>query len=690
MPVHARRLGRGIAAGAIALAVAMAGAAPAQPAASNSLAVPGTVQDPVATSGEVTGPAAAPSTSAKAGEVLLTWDDTVNATNRGRLRARYQVALDRRLPLASVDVLKLAPGVSVETAVADLAKRPGVAAVQPNFTYSRQTDPEFTKLWGLRNSGQYVGANTQASGTSNIDVDAPEAWSKSTGSPALTVAVIDTGVQINHPDLAPNVWTNPNEVAGNGLDDDGNGYKDDVHGWDFVNNNGSVYDGENCGSFNNDDHGTHVAGTIAGADNGVGIVGVAPSVRIMPLKIIPCDDGDTADIIDALAYAKAKGARIANMSLGGPGKDTALKTAIDASGLLVVAAAGNGRFGYNPYLRLPSRCFNDGGDPVSECPMYPAAFSSANIISVAAVTNRGALAPFSSYGKTGPGGTTASGVDLAAPGQDILSSVPIGNGASSTYGVAYFSGTSMAAPHVSGIAALLLSTEPGLTVAQVKARILERGKALAALGSGRTSTGRLAHAAGTLGLTRIAASYSKAPVTYGYGSMAMGTLAAGAALPGRPLELLRYSAVQGGWVRQCLVLTSSDGVASCYVKPTAHTTYQWHFAGGSGLGGSWSGLADLLVAARVGVRVSDTTPKVGQKVTLTASVAPDHPGRTVYLERLIGSTWSKEATATLWSSSTRTFSTTPTSAGWTRWRVRFAGDADHLSGASGTVTLKAR
>jgi subtilisin family serine protease len=583
--------------------------------------------------------------------------------------------------------------------VSDLAADPRVASVQPNYTYARQSsDPDFNSLWGLRNTGQFIGANTQANGISDLDIDAPEAWGRTTGDEALKVAVIDTGVQIKHPDLAPNVWTNPGESgldsssrdkATNRIDDDGNGLIDDVRGWDFVNDDNSVYDGEDCGGFNNDDHGTHVSGTIAGANNSIGIVGVAPNVSIIPLKIIPCTNGETSDVINALAYAKDKGARIANMSLGGPGFDPALKSAIDSSGLLVVAAAGNGDFGtFNFGFGLPSRCFSGDGDPVSQCPMYPAAFPSSNIISVAAVTNRGVLASFSAYGSTGPGGTTATGVDIAAPGQDVLSSVPFGYGASARYGVAYFSGTSMAAPHVSGIAALLMSAEPSLTGSEVKARILARGKALSALGSGRTVTGRLAHAAGTLGMTRIQTTYSSTLITYGSATTVRGRLTAGATVAGRPMELRRYVPATRTWVTQCRVTTASDGVAACSVKPSAKTVYEWRFPGSTGLFGSWSGRSTVQVRARVGLKVSDATPRRGQLTVFTASVAPNHAGRSVDLQRLTGSGWRTVRSAQLFSTSVRTFSITPTQRGTTTWRVSFRGDADHAAGASPAVSIK--
>jgi hypothetical protein len=233
-----------------------------------------------------------------------------------------------------------------------------------------------------------------------------------------------------------------------------------------------------------------------------------------------------------------------------------------------------------------------------------------------------------------------------------------------------------------------MSAEPTRSVAEVKARILARGKALTALSSGRTVTGRMAHAGGTLGLTKIKTTYTSSPSTYGYGSTVRGQLTAGATIAGRTVELRRYSPTSASWVTQCTTTTASDGVASCYVKPTVNTTYEWRFAGSTGFEGSWSGRSTLQVRARVGIKVSDSTPRRGQLTVFTATVAPNHSGRNVELQRLTGSGWSTVRTAPLFSTSTRTFSITPAQAGTTTWRVRFGGDADHAAGASAAVSIK--
>lgn len=678
-------LRRPLVVGVLALAVVASGAVPAMaavPSAGSTDVVRKDTSAPPAPALDDGGPIVE-------GEVLVTWRKGLNAASRQWLRDRYSLDLQRRLNSTGVEQVSLGQDEPVDLAVARLAVDDRVIAVQPNYRYSRQTgDTYYDELWGLNNTGQAL-PTTTVKGISNVDLDAPQAWALTKGSPSVVVAVIDTGVQIAHPDLAPNVWTNPVEIPSNGVDDDNDGYVDDVNGWDFYNNNASVYDGENCGGFNNDDHGTHVAGTIAGAENDLGIVGVAPGVRIMPLKIIGCDGGSTADVISALEYASDHGAKIANMSLGGPLYDGALKSAIDASGLLVVAAAGNGDFGaYSPAYGLPYACFSTGGDPVSQCPMYPAAFSSSNLLSVAAITNRGQLANFSAYGATGPNGSSSTGVDLGAPGDDVISSVPIGYGAGSTYGVGFLSGTSMAAPHVSGVAALALSRDASLSTSQLKQRVLDRGRAMSKLTNGVTNSGRMASAGGAVGVTSLAASFSASPGTYGYGTLAKGTLTAGSGLSGRALELLRYVPSSNSWVSQCTATTTSSGTASCFVKPTRATTYEWRFAGGTGLTQSWSGQKRFTVKAKVGISVTDATPKRRQTVKFTAYVYPNRAYKQVTLQRLSGSTWKTVRTANLWSTGKRTFAVTPTQAGTTKWRMRYGGDSDYLANSSRVLSLK--
>ncbi|MGE5690781.1 MAG: S8 family serine peptidase [Pseudomonadota bacterium] len=332
-----------------------------------------------------------------------------------------------------------------------LERDPSVRYVEENRRVSLDAvpnDPQFGSLWGLHNTGQAVG---YFPGTPDADIDAPEAWDVSTGA-GVTVAVVDTGVDLSHPDLAANAWTNQREVPGNRVDDDGNGYVDDVHGWDFYEDDATPQDGHG--------HGTHVAGTVAAvADNGVGVAGVAPRARLMALRMMGPDGvGSTADAVEALLYAAANGAVVANASFGDTEDSQALRDAVavaDADGMLVVAAAGN-----------------DGSDNDVD-PRYPAAIDAPNLVAVAATDNGDDLAWFSNVG--------AASVDLGAPGASILSTWPGGR-------YQWLDGTSMAAPHVSGAAALAKAAFPAATAVGLKALLLRTVDPLTSL-AGQTATG---------------------------------------------------------------------------------------------------------------------------------------------------------------------------------------------------------
>jgi len=286
-------------------------------------------------------------------------------------------------------------------------------------------------------------------------------WQFTTGNPNIVVAVIDTGVRYRHPDLAANIWINPNEIPGNGLDDDGNGYVDDVRGWDFADNDADPNDGD-AGS-----HDTHVAGIIgAGGNNATGVAGVAWNIRIMPLKVMP-DGGDSLpsiDIINAAVYALENGARVVNCSFGGSAY-SAIEylafTYLRNAGILAVCAAGNG--------------VDNDGNPVNTdlISHYPSGYGLENILSVAAGNQSDGLAWFSNFG--------AVSVDLMAPGVSILSTV-------NNSGYGYKSGTSMSAPFVAGAAGLILSRQPGWFYAELKAAILNTATSLPVL-SGKTVSG---------------------------------------------------------------------------------------------------------------------------------------------------------------------------------------------------------
>jgi subtilisin family serine protease len=320
-----------------------------------------------------------------------------NAGSSSRAEARRAAGLEKKKDLnlidAEVDKVK---GQSVERAIEALKRRSDVEYVEKdylNYPSGYADEPQFSQLWGLNNTGQTINGWP---GTSDMDINGKEASTVTQGDQNLLVAVIDTGVDFTHPDLKDRAWKNPSESGSgketNGVDDDANGKVDDVNGWDFYYEDKTVHDpGE-------DAHGTHVSGTLAASVNGKGIVGVAPNIQVMSLKFLGPNGGYTSDAIDALGYAKSKGAKISNNSWGGGAFSQALKDAIEASDQLFVAAAGN------------STRDNDTN------PAYPASYDSDNILSVAAIDNQGKLAYFSNYG--------ATSVDVSAPGASILSSIP--------------------------------------------------------------------------------------------------------------------------------------------------------------------------------------------------------------------------------------------------------------------------
>ncbi|MGB3493119.1 MAG: S8 family peptidase [Elainellaceae cyanobacterium] len=343
--------------------------------------------------------------------------------------------------LESVEYIQANSTLSVATAVSTTTS--ATTSTTTDFT----ADPDFSELWGLDNQGQ-------TGGTVDADIDATEAWDISTGQDVV-VAVIDSGVDYTHPDLAQNMWVNTGETPNNGIDDDGNGFVDDYYGYDFANDDSDPFD--------DDGHGTHVAGTIAAVgDNDIGVVGVAPNAKIMALKFLDASGfGETFDAIQAIEYAILMGADISNNSWGGSFYSAALEDAIAAAndaGQLFVTAAGNSSSNNNIF------------------PSYPANYDFDNVISVASTDANDELSWFSNVGSTS--------VDLAAPGSDIYSTIPGG-------GYASFNGTSMASPHVAGVAALLLAQNPDLTASEIKQKILDSVDPLDALDGLTASGGRL-------------------------------------------------------------------------------------------------------------------------------------------------------------------------------------------------------
>ncbi|THB79146.1 MAG: hypothetical protein D3926_11395, partial [Desulfobacteraceae bacterium] len=333
------------------------------------------------------------------GEVLVKMNTGISGDSLNRLAASTQSRIDRHFSTLSTRrkqayFLVKSDTISTEALLRQYADHPGVASVSPNYIHhilATPNDPHYPKLWGFNNTGQ-----TQ--GTINEDINAPQAWNTTTGSSGIVIADIDTGVDYTHPDLAANMWTNPGETPGNGVDDDGNGYVDDIYGIDSANGDADPMD--------DNGHGTHTVGTIAAvANNSTGVAGVMWNAKIMALKFLGADgSGDTADSIELIEYMidmkLNHGVNIvaSNNSWGGGGFSQALSDAIGSAGdagILFVAAAGNS---------------NDNNDIV---PHYPSSYREDNIIAVSATDHKAELGRFSCYG--------LRSVDIGAPGVDILS-----------------------------------------------------------------------------------------------------------------------------------------------------------------------------------------------------------------------------------------------------------------------------
>ncbi len=350
-------------------------------------------------------------------------------------------------------VLVLTPSTaSRNAALANLKQFAAVRYVEPNsmlhIDATVPNDPGYSRQWGLDS-------------TNNVDVDAPQAWDTTTGNSSTIVAVIDSGIDLSHPEFAGRIWTNAGEVNGvAGADNDGDGFANDIHGWNFLSNTSNISD--------DNGHGTHVAGILgATGNNATGVAGVNWKAQIMPLKFIGADgNGSVDDAIRAIYYAVNHGARVINASWGGGDRVQALTDAISFAGsrnVVFVTAAGN----------------ESVNNAVQKS--YPADDRLPNAISVAAVDNTGKLASFSNFGSTT--------VDIAAPGVNIRSTVP--------GGYATYSGTSMSAPYVSGVVSLLVGLHPEYTAKQLVQRVLNTAKPLAGL-KGKVITGGIVDAANTV------------------------------------------------------------------------------------------------------------------------------------------------------------------------------------------------
>jgi subtilisin family serine protease len=443
----------------------------------------------------------------KAGEVLVGFKPSANQNSiraaRERVGGRF-MTLGRQISAFSrsnTSAQLISVSVSVSEALEALQNDPAVAFVEPNYRLTHTAvanDSYYTSgyLWGTYGDDSPVcgPANT----TNQYGTDAEEAWNAGvTGSSNVYIGVIDEGIQITHPDLTANVWTNPFEPV-DGIDNDLNGFIDDVNGWDFANKNNSVFD-----VADGDDHGTHVAGTIgARGGDGVGIAGMAWNVKLISGKFLGPSGGYVSDAIAAIDYFRdlkvRHGLKIVALSnsWGGGGYSSSLHTAIIRAakeGILFVAAAGNSGLNNDASASYPSNYSTLQGTSLESPASYEA------VIAVAAMDSSGALASFSNYG--------ATTVDIGAPGVDILSTVP-------TNAYSYYSGTSMATPHVSGAIALYASAFPFATAAEIRAAILSNARATSSM-VGRIVTG------GRLNLSGLFGALSNTPTPVPTSTMTM-------------------------------------------------------------------------------------------------------------------------------------------------------------------------
>ncbi len=390
------------------------------------------------------------------GEVLVKFKTGVSDVNRGILLQAVNGNVGERIITAAMKnagdyegITLVRTPMSVPAAVNTLRGSADIEYAEPNYYYyhnATSNDPYYTNgsLWGMYGDA--------TSPTNQYGSQAGEAWAAgNTGSTTVHIGVIDEGAMWYHEDLSGQIWTNPYDPA-DGIDNDGNGYVDDIRGWDFDKNDNTTYDGSH------DDHGTHVSGTIGAiGGNGKGVVGVAWEVKMITVKFLGRQGGTTANAIKSVDYITDLKTRhgltlsATNNSWGGGGFSQGLQDAIEranTANILFVAAAGNGG--------------SDGvGDDNDVSPHYPSSYPNTNIIAVASITSSGSKSGFSNYG--------AKSVDLGAPGSSINSTLPTKQNGS-TYGS--YSGTSMATPHVTGGVVLYVRSNPGASAATIKDAIL--------------------------------------------------------------------------------------------------------------------------------------------------------------------------------------------------------------------------
>jgi subtilisin family serine protease len=637
-----------------------------------------------------------PDPSARASEVVVRYRKGVSATSAAALRRESRASVRRNLRFASAQVVSVPAGSTARSLADSLRADPRVEFAFPNVGVRRlaNTAPDLIgRLWGVNNSGQPIpywnpaipgyDFDNPTPGAVDVDVDAPQAWVRTKGTRNVIVAVTDSGVDINHPDLAPAIYTNPHEIPGNGVDDDGNDLVDDIHGWDFC-GGGAAGLGDNT-VFDDpidDAHGTHIAGTIAAADDGHGTIGVAPGVTIMPVKFLGKDDNsdgcsdDFAGAFNSLFYSVIQGARVINASWG-VDLDSSLDAAAIADfnqlvaglgtdwGAVVVAAAGN-----------------DGVNlDTSPVRTYPAALTAPNVLAVAAADSRGILMPESNRGR--------AVVDIAAPGVSILSTIPDDNVNGYGDDYAWADGTSMAAPHASGAAALLLSAYPALSAAQAVARLKATAKRSAAMSSLATTTsaGGIVSAARALtpgtrlgiAVTASAANYRQIITVVG----GISDVVTARPLVNAPLQLYYRYRGTAAWVYGATYRTDARGIARAPRVMVGTADWQWRYVGTAAQPSVNSVLTAVTVRSTVSLALSRTTARPNNVVYLRGRVAPPAPGKRVYAQRLVSGVWRALGSAPMSPTGAYSFALKVTARG--TWTVRMVRQADALRAAGASV-----
>jgi subtilisin family serine protease len=532
------------------------------------------------------GAAADPKTPYAPGEVLVGFKkqsgqkdrDAAIGKAKGRVLTRLATELD--LDEGEPGVQRIATDLSVDDAIEALKKDPNVEFAEPNWLVTHDATADDTyyangSLWGMY--GDDAPDVIGPSGTTNAyGCAAEDAWAAgTTGSSDVCVGIVDEGLQFTHSELSANVWTNPFDPV-DGIDNDGNGYIDDVHGWDFWNGDNSVYDA------GGDAHGTHVAGTIgATGANGSGVAGVNWNVTMISAKFLGPNGGYISDAVAALNYLRdlkvRHGMRLVatNNSWGGGGYSSAFHTALlkaAKEGILFVAAAGNSGANNDSAASYPSNYSTLSASITEPAASYEA------VIAVAAIDSGGSKASWSSYG--------ATTVDLGAPGVSVLSTVP-------TNGYAYYSGTSMATPHVTGAVALYASAFPAATASEIRAALLGNTLPTASL-AGITVTGGRLNLAGLFGA-------AEPPVTP----------------PADVHDVAVSSVSMPGSVKRGKTVTVNIAVAN---QGTTSETFQVSLSATGGSVGSPRSVT-LAAGASASVPITWTAPNSRASFTITATAA---------------------------------------------------------------------